>query len=200
MKRFLSLLLALVLLTGAAASDQMLSRQSASQQREGSIEGPAAVYAAMLGQFRTVAANLLWIKADDYHHEFLETNPHWSKNEEILPLMRMITWLDPNFVQAYTAGSWMLGIYMEKPEQGMEFLEEGIRNNPNSVEMFETKALMVWRTRGDIRAALKELKKAESLADNRFDKDRLGESIRTVEAQIASGREVKPIQTRKLKQ
>lgn len=199
MKRLLSLLLTLVLFTGAAASDRILSRQSATQQREGGLEGPSAVYVAMLGQFRTVAANLLWIKADDYHHEFLETNPHWSQNEEILPLMRMITWLDPNFVQAYTAGSWMLGIYMEKPDQGMEFLEEGIRNNPNSSEIYETKALMVWRTQGDIRAALKELKKAEALATNRFDKDRLGESVRTVEAQIASGQEARPIEPRKEK-
>lgn len=199
MKRFLSLLLTLVLFTGAAASDRILTQKMSLQQQTGAMEGPTAVYAAILGQFRTVAANLLWIKADDYHHEFIKANPHWSQNEEILPLMRMITWLDPNFVQAYTAGAWMLGIYMEKPEQGMEFLEEGIRNNPNSSEMYETKALMVWRTQGDIRAALKELKKAEALATNRFDRDRLAESVRTVEAQIASGQEARPIEPRKEK-
>ena len=39
----------------------------------------SAVY-KLAGEFRTVFANLLWIKADKYHHEFIQHDPNWCNN------------------------------------------------------------------------------------------------------------------------
>ena len=65
-------------------------------------QGRSAALAQAGGEFRIVAANLLWSKVvDHYHHQYLADGGDWSKNESLLPLLHTITVLDPHFVQAY---------------------------------------------------------------------------------------------------
>lgn len=55
---------------------------------------------------------------------------------EIMPLVRIVTWLDPNFVLAYQVGAWTLGDRLKKPEEAEKFLLEGIRHNPQRSELY----------------------------------------------------------------
>lgn len=55
---------------------------------------------------------------------------------EIMPLVRIVTWLDPHFVLAFQVGAWTLGDRLKKPAEAEEFLKEGIRNNPDRYELY----------------------------------------------------------------
>ena len=96
-------------------------------------EAPAADNAAlrtvlaMAGQFRIVFANLLWIKVDKYHHEYIEHHGNWAENPDILPLLRMITWLDPHFIQAYQVAGFMLSGNLKRYDFARQLLAEEIQ-------------------------------------------------------------------------
>ncbi|MCC6484543.1 MAG: hypothetical protein IT209_06825 [Armatimonadetes bacterium] len=175
-------LLALGALT--IVSDASITRDTA-RDRE-LTPGGSSVYASLAGQFRTVFANLLWMKADSYHHEFVEHNPNWAQDTDILPLMRMITSLDPHFTQAYASGGWMLGLYQKKPQEAKRFLNEGIRNNPKSAELYETLGFIIWRCDKDGKLALANYREAEKNAATEFDRERLARAVRTLQHQVAS--------------
>src|SRR5918911_107679 len=53
----------------------------------------------MLGLQQAVAG-VLWVRADEFFHE--------GDYDAILPMVRMVTWLDPHFVDVYITGAWHL--------------------------------------------------------------------------------------------
>jgi len=136
--------------------------------------------AALGGEFRTVFANLLWIKAEKYHHEYIVNNGDWTQNTDVLGLDKLITKLDPHFVEAYAAGARML-IGMNKPDEARDYLKEGITNNPNSMMLHDELGTMAARHLRDYKCSLFHLKRAYILADDNWDKRRLRKLINTVE-------------------
>ena len=81
--------------------------------------------------FREVVAGLLWVRANDFFHS--------GNYEAIVPLTRMITWLDPHQIDVYCTGAWHLAYNFVDSAQradwrylapAMKFLEEGVANNP----------------------------------------------------------------------
>lgn len=139
---------------------------------------------AMAGQFRIVFANLLWIKVDRYHHEYIEHHGDWAQDTDLLPLLRLITWLDPHFVQAYQVAGFMLSGRLHRYEHARQLLEEGIRNNPKSYELHEEMGMAILRARKDYREAYTYLAKALSLAQDEFDRQRLQRFCATVRRKI----------------
>ncbi len=115
-------------------------------------------------EFRTVAANLLWIKVDKYHHEFIEKNKDWRENKDILPLIKTITALDPHFVEAYLTGSWILGPGLKNYTESVQYLKEGISHNPDAWELHSQLAILYSRYMDQHRLALKEAETALNLA------------------------------------
>lgn len=99
------------------------------------------VSSVILGGFRGIAADILWLRSDMYFHM-----GQWYK---VLPIYRTITYLQPHFIQAWSVAGWHMAynIYHEakdedKPkwlEAGLSFLKEGITQNPRRYELyFET--------------------------------------------------------------
>ncbi len=81
--------------------------------------------------FRQVIAGLLWVRADSFFHQ--------GNYDAILPLIRIITWMDPNFLDVYATGAWHLTYNFTDEEQrsdrrylpaGRALLNEMIQNNP----------------------------------------------------------------------
>jgi tetratricopeptide (TPR) repeat protein len=89
----------------------------------------------MLGELRYTLAAFVWLKADFYHHEYEYGGKDWRRNESLMALIRLVTLLDPHFVQAYDFGGYHLGINLGKPLEAMNFLEEGIKNNPDNFQL-----------------------------------------------------------------
>lgn len=83
----------------------------------------------MLGLQQAVAG-LLWIRADEFFHE--------GDYDAILPIVRMVTWLDPHQLDVYITGAWHLSYNFtdsfERSDRryipaSQKLLEEGDANN-----------------------------------------------------------------------
>jgi hypothetical protein len=108
-------------------------------------ENAAVMEAA--GEFRIVAANVLWGKVvDHYHHQYMAEGGNWAKNESLLPILRTITQLDPHFVQAYELMGGSILPNTGHVAEGHTILLEGIKNNPNEWELYREIALLAART------------------------------------------------------
>lgn len=93
----------------------------------------------VLSGFSGLAADMLWIEADEYWHK-----GEWQR---AFPLYRTVTWLQPNFIDAWSIGGWHLAYnmyaYTKDPEMkkyfleaGINFLKEGILANPNKYQLY----------------------------------------------------------------
>ncbi len=81
--------------------------------------------------FREAAAGLLWVRCDEFFHS--------GDYDAILPLVRLITWLDPHADNVFITGAWHLAYnFTDSSERSdrryiipaHELLKEGIRKNP----------------------------------------------------------------------
>ncbi len=54
-----------------------------------------------------------------------------------LPLFRLMTWLDPQFVEGWTTGAMVIGMdyKAESTQKAMQFLREGLKHNPECVDI-----------------------------------------------------------------
>lgn len=116
-------------------------------------EGSVSIFNMFFG-FRKVAANFIWLQVDRYWHM-----GHLYK---MVPLMKTCVLLDPHFIDAYLLGAWHLGYnatapldvtpmplrqWSEKYQDclgekerfyylAIDFLKDGIRNNPRNYKLF----------------------------------------------------------------
>jgi len=110
-------------------------------------------------EFRRIAADVLWFKLDAYVHEGPSTLDGQGRavsgyfnNLDIVPLYRLITWLDPHFIDAYRlAGTHILNT-LDRPDDAERMWEEGVannRDNPRLRELHGELAVHYMRDRGD---------------------------------------------------
>lgn len=104
--------------------------------------------------FRKMAANLLWLKCDQYFHS--------GENHLMIPTIRTVVALDPLFVDAYLIGAWHLSynvpaklrptpeaqkVWSDKYQayvgaresfiyEGVDLLKSGIKNNPRNYKLY----------------------------------------------------------------
>lgn len=182
-----SLLPVLLLWLAVFAWESPLSRAARASAWFGERQtngSPAFVQIA--GSFRMVGANALWLKVDAYHHEWEERGLDWTKNADLLPLLRAITFLDPHFAEAYGVHGFLLATN-DQPRAALVLLAEGIRNNPKTPDLQEA-AGMVYATRlGRPAEALPYFARARALTRDSFDQRRLARTIRTLRERIRTG-------------
>lgn len=97
---------------------------------------PGQFLAAMAG-FREMVAGILWVRADS----FFDTGNY----DAILPIIRLVTWLDPHQIDVYATGMWHIGYNFTDEESrsdrryipsALALGKEGADKNPNTYEMF----------------------------------------------------------------
>jgi len=130
-------------------------------------DNASAIY-KLAGEFRVVFANLLWIKADKYHHEYIQHDPNWCNNKELLGLFNMIVALDPKFVEAYSAGTYILYYGYHDTAKALAYLKNGITNNPKSMELNELAAVLYAHKLNDPERALPFAQRAVRYATDDF--------------------------------
>jgi hypothetical protein len=110
------------LVTGALSADQMLFA---------------------LAGFREMIAGILWVRADS----FFDTGNY----DAILPIIRLVTLLDPHQIDVYSTGMWHIGYNFTDEDQrsdrryipsALALGKEGSENNPNTYELFFETAWM----------------------------------------------------------
>lgn len=104
--------------------------------------GKTSAVCALAGEFRTVFANLLWIKAEQYHHEHIHQGAVWSRNKELMGLIDLITALDPHFVEAYATGTYIYADGYRDYPRAVNYLRRAISNNPKSWELHHIAAVL----------------------------------------------------------
>lgn len=80
---------------------------------------------------REVLASLMWVRADSYFHT--------GEYRPILTMVRQIVAIDPHQLDVYATGAWHMAYnFLDKRliEDGVQFLEEGCRNNDNVYDLF----------------------------------------------------------------
>jgi tetratricopeptide (TPR) repeat protein len=67
------------------------------------------------------------------------SKPHLhTQGSELLPWYRLMTLSDPHNIRGYMIGAWWLKHFQKKPQllEATKFLDEGIRYNPDSFQLF----------------------------------------------------------------
>ena len=163
-------------------------------RRQPAIEPPNAIKAGMPGKggaaalpfeytlgaltgFRQVIAGILWVRSDAFFHE--------GNYDAILPLIRMITWLDPNWLDPYATGAWHLTYNFTDTDQrsdrrylpaGVALLDEGIANNPNIYDMYKEAGWLNFDKIKDYDQAVKYYERGTE-ADPHFDVTQVGHAL-----------------------
>ena len=90
---------------------------------------------AALG-YETAAADIAWLRGVQYYGEHRLTD---QKFDMIGHVIQIVTELDPQFIEAYVFGAFVLAQEMKQPARGLEILAAGLRENPSSWRLaFET--------------------------------------------------------------
>lgn len=96
-----------------------------------------------LGGLREFMAGILWVRADGFFHT--------GNYDAILPMVRIVTWLDPHQVDVYSTGAWHMAYNFTDEQQrsdrryiapALALLKEGTENNPRTYELFFENAWM----------------------------------------------------------
>ncbi|MGQ9456096.1 MAG: hypothetical protein ACUVRS_01880 [Armatimonadota bacterium] len=138
-----------------------------------------AIY-ELAGEFRIVFANLLWVKVEQYHHEYLLKNINWSENKELMGLLNIITTLDPQFVEAYEVGAYILANGYKDPVRAVRYLDQAITHNPKAWELHSIYAIILVRHLQNPRLALRHAITAYNLCPDKFYKARCLRLVRSI--------------------
>ncbi|MHB9038565.1 MAG: tetratricopeptide repeat protein [Armatimonadota bacterium] len=94
------------------------------------------IIASAMG-FKEVIAGALWVRADTFFH--------MGQYQAIIPIVRLVTWLDPHNLDVFTTGAWHLDYNFVDEDQmsdkryipgSVALLKEGIANNPNIWDLY----------------------------------------------------------------
>jgi len=127
----------------------------------------AQQYIFALSGFREMIAGILWVKADSFFDD--------GNYDAVLPLIRLVTLLDPKELDVYATGMWHIGYnFTDQDERSdrryipsaLALGKEGIKNNPDTYEMyFETGWMWFNKIDDDYDQAVKYLQEASSKND-----------------------------------
>lgn len=122
---------------------------------------PDQMLAALAG-FREMVAGIMWVRADS----FFETGNY----DAILPIIWIVTRLDPKQVDVYATGMWHIGYNFSDEDQrgdrryipyALALGREGAKNNPETYELFfETGWMWYHRIDDDYGNAVKWFREA----------------------------------------
>jgi tetratricopeptide (TPR) repeat protein len=87
--------------------------------------------------------------------------------KEALPLFRLMTWSNPHFIPGYIVGSALIAMDRTKTQEAIDFLSEGVKNNPESIEINNALGQMLTSKVRRYNDALPYLRKAIALANAR---------------------------------
>lgn len=172
MKRrmFLGVIAALMLVQGVMHHGLIFPQWEKNYQvkQKGMVSGldPSQLLFAMMG-LREFIAGILWVRADSFFDE--------GNYDAVLPLLRLVTWLDPHQIDVYATGMWHIGYNFTDTEQrsdrryipvALAFGKEGAANNSETYEMyFETGWLWYHKIDDDYKNAVSYWETAQTKPD-----------------------------------
>ncbi|MBQ0105375.1 MAG: tetratricopeptide repeat protein [Armatimonadetes bacterium] len=101
------------------------------------IKMPGQFLIATFSGFKDVISGALWVRADEFFHR--------GDYDNIIPLVRLVTWLDPHNIDIYTTGAWHMDYNFTDEAQrsdkrniplSIALLEDGIAKNPDRWDLY----------------------------------------------------------------
>ena len=86
----------------------------------------------LMGEGRTVLARYLWFKMDLIHEQLDDDGVPTFHQKQVVPLLRMITFLDPFLVDAYDTLAYELHKGYRRSDAATDLVAEGLKFNPDS--------------------------------------------------------------------
>lgn len=127
--------LAIAVFTGRIASETTVENKAASETVSSSA-----------GEIGGILANILWLQLDQYHHIWMYQGNEWITATDYLPQLWLIIKLDPSFAEAYIDGGNHLSINLNRPEEGLRLLEEGVRQCPGNELILWERVVVLWKS------------------------------------------------------
>jgi hypothetical protein len=89
-------------------------------------------------------------------------NHSHNNPEQSIPLFRLMTWIDPNFVEGWTTGSTVIARERNKKgtEKALAFLNEGLTANPESISILDEISFMYITREKDLNKGVQYLELA----------------------------------------
>ncbi len=124
--------------------------------------GTQFVAATLIG-LKEVVAGLLWVRADEFFHT--------GNYAAVIPIVRVVTWLDPHQIDVYDTGSWHLSYNFTDSQERSDrryippaqaLLREGIRNNPDIYDLYFDLGWMNFNKVLDFKAAADAFEQANT--------------------------------------
>ncbi len=76
---------------------------------------------------------------------YMDMSQHEERDpKETIPLFRLMTWTNPHFIQGYVQGAMQIARQPTKLPEALAFLQEGERNNPESISIQATLCEMLF--------------------------------------------------------
>lgn len=168
--RYRTVVTALVLLACVAGTQALVDvyRPAANDEAGVQFSAAAEVVRGFAGQIRGLLADFLWLRVDEYAHRrrVVDGDINRGDDEALMPLVRLITWLDPHYVSAYALGGQWLAFHFGKPREAVLFYDEGIRNNPTAGDLLTGVAFVNWRLLHDNKAAAARVEQAANVTND----------------------------------
>jgi len=143
-KRFLPVAVGWLLAAGLASYLGPMHQKLAPQRPQFRIQD---LLVELLGEGSTMLARLLWFKMDLMHEQQDDLNVETFKQKEVVPLLRMINYLDPQLTDAYDTLAYELYLGYQQTEKAVELVEEGLLYSPESYELHFRRAFLAERTK-----------------------------------------------------
>lgn len=149
--------------------EQKISKENFKMIPKNSDTSVANIFLDALGELRYTMAAYLWIKVDIYFHEMEAEGHPWIKNKTIMPLIKLVVALDPHFYQAYDFGGYHLAVNLNRVNEGISFIKEGLRNNPDNLDLLLNLSFIYFHVK-KYDQAINYAKRALPLTKNNIDK------------------------------
>ena len=129
-----------------AKIDPIYQKNYAPDQKSLAVAGKNLPVEFALGAFtgfREAIAGMLWVRTD----EFFDNGNYAA----IMPLIRVITWLDPHQIDVYETGAWHMDYNFTDAQErsdrryiplSLALISEGIANNPDEPDLYSDKAFV----------------------------------------------------------
>jgi len=134
---------------GAAAVFLALAFTSGNAVRDehrADISGNLRTIGSGIDRLRRVAASEIYLQMDDYHHIGMYQGQSWATITDYLPQAWLVSRLDPGFSVVFVDAANHLAVNLGMVEEGLELAREGIRHNPDSLDIAFEYAFLLFET------------------------------------------------------
>jgi hypothetical protein len=167
LRSFRPVIIAIALLACVAGTQAWVDayRPAVNDEAGMAFSGAAVVVRSVAGQLRGLLADFLWLRVDEYAHRrrLVDGDLNRADDAALMPLVRLIAWLNPHYVDAYALGGQWLAFHFGRARDAVTFYDEGIRNNPQAADLLTGVAFVHWRLLHDNKAAAARVEQAANL-------------------------------------